>query len=619
LGLTVGAAALGVVCSVGALTGAGSWEWRSTFALGGETIHLRFDAISAIFLMLVSVVGGAGAVYARGYWSDSDQPRAAARGRAWWSAMVLSMGLVLVVSNGLHFLLVWEAFALSAYFLITLDSDRRAVREAGWLYLAASHAGTLLLFAFFGALAARTGTWDLGPLHDQPQLAPLFWLALFGFGVKAGLFPLHVWLPPAHANAPSHVSAIMSGVALKMGVYGWVRFSGWMPAPVQAGWVLLGLGAVSAVLGIWFALAQNDMKRLLAYCSVENIGIIAIGLGGALLGVARGSGAWGSLLLAGAMLHIWNHGLFKSLLFLGAGSILHATHTREMSRMGGLWRHMPWTAAFFVFGSAAICALPPLNGLVSEWLVYVGLFRAVQAGGAAGWAMAPAAILLALSGALALATFVKAGSVMLLGAPRSAAAEHAHECGWLMRSPMLFLAIGCAVIGLAPTLVWPALARAVACWRPAWVSVPTPMLALGRANLALAIALSLGALVVLWRVRALGVRRGPTWDCGFAAPSRRMQYTSASFAGLPVGWLSGLLGARMTRRRPRGLFPVNAVWLERIPDTVLEKVIDPMAGLFLWLAQGARNLQQGHLPSYIVYLLIGLAVLAGMVGWGEWM
>src|SRR5690606_32784369 len=282
--------------------------------------------------------------------------------RAWWSALVLGLGLVLINANGLHFLIAWELFTLSAYFLVTLDRRSREARSAGWLYLGASHVAALCLFAFFGILAARTGSWDLGPMRENPALAPVFWLALIAFGLKAGMFPLHVWLPSAHASAPSHVSAMLSGMTLKIGIYGLVRFSGWLPVPVSAGWVMATLGVASAVLGVAFALAQHDLKRLLAYHSVENIGIILIGLGFAIVATARNNAAWGHLALAGALLHIWNHGLFKALLFFGAGSILHATGTREMSRLGGLWRTMPWTASLFALGSAAISALPPLNG-----------------------------------------------------------------------------------------------------------------------------------------------------------------------------------------------------------------------------------------------------------------
>ena len=256
-------------------------------------------------------------------------------------------------------------------------------------------------------------------MREHASLAPLFWLALAGFGIKAGFFPLHIWLPSAHANAPSHVSAILSGVAIKMGVYGIVRFSGWLPVPAGAGWVVIGLGAASALLGIAFALAQNDFKRLLAYCSVENIGIILIGLGGALLARSHGDAAWGRLALAGALLHVWNHGAFKALLFFGAGSVLHATGTREMSRLGGLWRSMPWTAGMFALGSVAVSGLPPLNGFVSEWLIYLGLFDAAAGKQPSAWVAMPAAIMLAMSGALALAAFAKAGAMMFLGAART--------------------------------------------------------------------------------------------------------------------------------------------------------------------------------------------------------
>jgi hydrogenase-4 component B len=293
LGLTLAGSAAALVAGLEVLVGAPDFDWRTQALLGGEPLHLRLDGLSAWFLVLVAVVGGLGAAYAREYWADDHHAASAPRGRAWWSVLVLSMAFVLTMSNGLHFLIAWEVFAVAGYFLITLESQRPEVRKAGWLYLAASHVGTLGLFGFFALLAARTGTWDLGPLREQAGLAPLCWLVLAGFGVKAGFLPLHIWLPSAHANAPSHVSAVLSGVALKMGVYGIVRFSGWLPVPEAAGWVVIGLGALSAVLGSAFAFAQTDYKRLLAYCSVENIGVILVGLGAALLARAHGDARWG--------------------------------------------------------------------------------------------------------------------------------------------------------------------------------------------------------------------------------------------------------------------------------------------------------------------------------------
>jgi hydrogenase-4 component B len=619
LALTVAGTGATLAAALVVLGGATDWEWRSGFPVGGEPLHLRLDGISAMFLVLLSAVGGLGAIYAREYWPDEHHAESAPRGRLWWGAMILSMGFVLLSSNGLHFLIAWELFAVSGFFLITLDRERRDVRAAGWLYLAVSHAGTLCLFAFFATLAGRTGSWELGPMRDHADLAPLFWLALGGFAVKAGLFPLHIWLPSAHANAPSHVSALMSGVAIKMGIYGLIRFSGWLPVPAAAGWIVMGVGAVTALLGIAFAFAQNDLKRLLAYCSVENVGIIAIGIGGALLGATHGDAPWGRLLLAGALLHVWNHGLFKSLLFFGAGSVLHATGTREMSRLGGLWRSMPWTAAMFGVGAAAISGLPPLNGFVSEWLIYLGLFDVATSRNPSAWAAMPAALMLAMAGALALASFMKAGAVIFLGAPRTKAAEHAHECGLLMRGPMFVLAGACVAIGLAPFVFWPVVVRAVGAWNSRWTAVepPVPLFTLSLVHVTLA-ALFLAAAVWLWRrVHANGLRRALTWDCGYSGPTPRMQYTGGSFAAIATGWGSWILRPERAQRRPRGPFPKRASRIERVPETVLERVIEPAGNAVMRLSTAARQLQHGRLQFYIVYLAGGLTVLAILVLVGE--
>ena len=603
------------------LTVGATWDWQTDFMLGGERLHLRLDGVSALFLALMSVLGGVGSLYSREYWSDRQHPVSAPAGRAWWNGLFLGMGFVLVSANGLHFLIAWEIYTVCAYFLITSERQKREVRRAGWLYLAASHVGTLFLFAFFALLAARTGGWELGPLRDHPDLAPLFWLALAGFGLKAGIFPLHIWLPSAHANAPSHVSAVLSGVTIKMGIYGIVRFSGWLPTPHAAGWTVAALGVISAVLGVAFALGQHDLKRLLAYHSVENIGIILIGLGFAMIATDHGHAAWGQLALAGGLLHVWNHGLFKALLFLGAGSVLHATGSREMSRLGGLWRAMPWTAGLFVLGAMAISGLPPLNGFVSEWLVFLGLFDAVSAHGAASWAAVPAAILLGVTGALALACFVKVCGVVFLGLPRSETAMHAHECGWRMRVPMLVLAGLCAAIGLAPALFWPAIANASAAWQPVWPdsAPPAPLITLGAFHLAIA-ALATLAVIGLWRrVRRNGVESAGNWDCGYAAPTARMQYTAGSFAGIITGWFAWILRPQRHTHIPKENFPAHASFEEHTPETVLEHVIEPTGSVVMRVSMAVRHLQHGRLQAYIFYMLIGLAALAllALLGGGK--
>jgi hydrogenase-4 component B len=612
MGTTAAALAAGKVLLSGV-----PWEWLG-FRLGGETIHLRLDGVSAFFLVLLAVLGASGSLYSHEYWHDRDYPRSAPRGRMWWSGFLLSMGLVLLSANGLHFLIAWELFAVSSYFLITLDRQRRDVRAAGWLYLAASHAGTLCLFAFFSALASHTGSWELVPLREHTELTPLFWLALAGFGVKAGVFPLHIWLPSAHANAPSHVSAVMSGVAIKIGIYGLVRFSGFLPVPPAASWVIIGIGAVTALLGITFAFVQNDLKRLLAYSSVENIGIILVGLGGGLLGLTQGDTAWGRLAFAGALLHVWNHGLFKALLFFGAGSVLHATGTREMSRLGGLWRAMPWTAALFAVGALAVAALPPLNGFVSEWLVYLGLFDTVTSHTSAAWIAMPAAIMLGVTGALALATFTKAAATIFLGAPRTAVARRAHESGWTMRLAMIAVATLCFAIALAPLAFWPGIRTAMNTWRPMQIEavVTAPLAAIGPVQITLAALLVIGVTGLIWNVRRRSLRRSLTWDCGYAAPSARMQYTSGSFATIAGGWFGWILQPERSWRRPRGFFPVDAIRLERTPETVLDRVIAPAARVILQLSNAARRLQHGRLQYYVAYVVVGLAALATLVVWG---
>jgi hydrogenase-4 component B len=611
LALTLAGTTAAFVAALGVLVGNGSWELRGGLTLGGEPVHLLLDPVSALFLVLICVVGAAGACYGREYWSDTQYPASAARGRAWWSAMLLCMGFVVIVSNGLHFLMAWEAFAVCGYFLIVLERRRREVRAAGWLYLAASHAGTLMLFVFFALLAGNTGSWDLGPMRDAPRLTTLFWLMLVGFGLKAGFFPLHIWLPSAHANAPSHVSALLSGVAIKMGVYGIVRFSGWLPMPPVAGWVLVTVGALSALIGIVFAFAQTDVKRLLAYCSVENIGIIMVGVGGSLLAVSVDEPVWGQLALAGALLHVWNHGAFKALLFFSAGSVLHSTGTREMSRLGGLWRSMPWTAAMFGVGAIAVSGLPPLNGFVSEWLTYLWLFDASSSTRSVGLA----AIALASAGAVTVASFVKGSSMIFLGTPRTTPAAHARESGWWMRAPMLALAASCIAIGLGPVVVWPVAARAVSAWHPGWgtASAPPALVTLGQVHVVLVMLVILSIVTLFRQTRLNGLRRSVTWDCGFAEPRARMQYSAASFSAIVSGWFTWILWPQSVVRRPRGVMPSEALRVAHIPETVLERLVRPAGVVVTELSGRARRFQHGGLQLYVLYVLAGLVAMGAFV------
>lgn len=621
LGLLVGAMAAQFVGAVAVLGGAGEARWAFSGALCGEPMRFVLDPLAAFFGVLVAVVGGVGAVYAFEYWSQRAHPRSAGHGRLAWSALLLAIDGVLVSRNGVHFLLGWELFTLAAFFLVTLDRRRIEVRRAGWLYLAASHVATLGLFAFFVLLREVTGSWELGPLSTGTATAPvvpgaLFWLVLVAFGLKAGVFPLHVWLPSAHANAPSHVSAVLSGVTIKLGIYGLLRFSGWLPVPPAAGWTVVTLGVVSAVLGVAFALGQHDLKRLLAYHSVENIGIILIGVGFAIVSLDRDNQPWAGLALAGGLLHVWNHGLFKALLFLGAGSVLHATGTREMSLLGGLWRAMPWTASLFGLGAAAISGLPPLNGFVSEWLVFVGLVEAASSAGGVAWAAVASAVLLGVTGALALACFIKVCGVVFLGAPRTRRVQRAHECGWPMRASMLLLAGCCVAIGLGPTLVWPAVARAASAWRPGavLVAMPESLPYLGSAHALLAVVGASGAILLWRRVRQVGVRRTGTWDCGYASPTPRMQYTAGSFAGTIQEWFAWILRPVVHRDPIDSVLPRHAAhYASHTPETVLDHLLAPLARGVMRVSTAARRLQHGRVQAYLLYLLAGAAATACVI------
>ncbi len=370
------------------------------------------------------------------------------------------MILVFVARNGVLFLIAWEVMALASYFLVVFEDEKEEVRRAGRTYLVATHLGTAGLLILFLMLGQSSGSLDFDALGIAAgpggAASVAFLLAVIGFGTKAGFMPFHVWLPEAHPASPSHVSAVMSGVMIKTGIYGLVRTITFLGSPPPWwGWTILAIGVSSGVLGVLFALAQHDLKRLLAYHSVENIGIIAIGLGVGLLGKSYDLPAMVYLGFAGAMLHVVNHAIFKGLLFLAAGAIGHATHTLEIDRMGGLLKRMPWTAVLFLVGSVAICGLPPLNGFVSEFLIYLGAFKGIVDLGAAGAAAGAIAIgALALIGGLAAACFTKAFGILFLGEPRSSHAAGAIEPVWAIRVPMIALAVGCVGIGLlGPILV----------------------------------------------------------------------------------------------------------------------------------------------------------------------
>lgn len=594
--------------------------------LPGAEFHVAIDGLSAIFLLPIFLISLLGNIYGLAYWKQTEHPRNGRKLRLFYGTLTAGMALLVIARNSVLFLFGWEIMALSAYFLVTTEDQEREAREAGWIYLAASHAATLCLFALFALLHSANGSFALVPTPPgtggiggglTPGMAnAIFVLAVIGFGLKAGIMPLHVWLPSAHAIAPSHVSAILSGVLIKMGVYGLVRITSLLPdPPLEWGSVLLALGVASGVLGVAFAIGQHDLKRLLAYCSIENIGIIVMGLGLALIGRSMDRADWVVLGLAGALLHVWNHSLFKSLLFFSAGSVIHAAGTRDINRLGGLAKRMPWTALAFLLGAVAICGLPLLNGFVSEFLIYLGLFGTLGGGGRSSFpAVAFAAPALALIGALAAACFVKAYGVVFLGTSRALGAE-AHESSWLLIGSMGVLAACCFLIGIFPTMIVPILGEGVSAWSPELRSAGPQLAALAPLDWITVMALTLiavlfaAAVMLRGRLRSSTVAEDATWGCGYVAPTRRMQYTASSFAQTLVGLFSWALRPRLHGPSDLSLFPAKTAFHSEVADTVLDEAVLPAfqfgARLFSWF----RVFQGGSVQTYLLYLFLALIAL----------
>lgn len=615
--------------------------FASTRLLPLTGLALRLDGLGAFFLVVVGLIGFAAAIYSVGY-SAQYQGRYSLRlVGTMFNLLLLVLSLQVMADNALTFLILWEAMSLSAYCLVVTEHDRSNTVRAGVWYLAVTHAGFAALIAMFLLLSGAELTASFETMRaNAATLSPAtrnaaFLLAIFGFGTKSGIIPLHVWLPMAHPVAPSHVSALLSGVVIKMGIYGLLRvlldlMGG---GPVWWGGVVLGVGAISALLGVLYALMEHDLKRLLAYHSVENIGIILIGLGAGLVFHSYGLMTLAALGFIGGLYHTINHASFKGLLFLGAGSVLHATGTRNMEKMGGLIKRMPWTSFFFLIGSAAISALPPLNGFASEWLVFQSLLGGFHIPTPEVAVVMPLAVgMLALTSGLAAACFVKAFGITFLAIPRSTEAEHAHESPNSMIAAMAILCIACISLGLAPFLVVPHLGRVLTGLGrlPDTHAAFTLNLSLVSQDNLTSISptlVGLGLLVMLGLLPlimlVLGVNRrlrvSDSWGCGRLGQTSRMEYTATAFAE-PLRRVFAEL-YRPTKELSIDFHPDSKYFVQSIEyrseiTPWFEKALyGPLLRFVRRLAELTRRLQSGSVHMYLFYISFALLILLLVARW----
>jgi formate hydrogenlyase subunit 3/multisubunit Na+/H+ antiporter MnhD subunit len=606
----------------------------AVLAVGLPTLpfHLRLDGLSAFFLL---VIGGAGAgisIFAAGYFRQGEGTPPGLLCLE-YHVFLSSMAMVVLADDAYAFMVMWETMALSSYFLVTANHRVPAIRRAGFLYLLVAHVGALAILLCFGVLQAGTGDYTFANMRSQ-SLSPLwasvaFLLATFGFGAKAGIVPLHVWLPEAHPAAPSPVSALMSGVMLKTAIYGVLRV-GFDLLSLQLWWwgvLLLAFGLVTALFGVAFSAVQTDMKRLLAYSSIENIGLLFVGIGLAMLFNAYGMTALAALALTAVLYHVLSHAFFKSLLFLATGSVLHATGERSLGRLGGLIRRMPWVATLALVGVLASSGLPPFSGFVAEWLLLQSfLFTTGLPNSFLNMLIPVVAAAIALVAALAGYVMVKFYGVIFLGQPREANLAHAQPASKLERAGLVWLGAGCVLLGVFPVPVIGAidsvtqvlLGEGIAATVRAngWLLLsPT---SLERASysplgflLALALAVWLTTLIV-HRFYHGRVRHAPPWDCGFPAQTARMQDTAEGF-GQPIRQIFEPV-FRMTRELPTA-FDAKPVYSVTTEDHFWHWLYLPVARATERLAHLVGRLQQGRIAIYLLYSFITLIVLLLVVKW----
>ncbi len=588
-----------------------SWDWLHIF-----TLSFKLDCLSTFFLIPIFVVSPLALFYSFHYMENKEKSLRTAVNYFFFAILVASMALVALADNIITFALAWEIMSLSSYFLVVYDFHVRENRTAGYMYFIFAQAGAMFIFAAFAVIFQHTGSFNFNLISQIPDSAKLlvFLLAFVGFGSKAGAFPLHTWLPHAHPAAPSHVSAIMSGVMIKMGIYGIMRIYFLLGASTPLiGQIVLVTGMITGILGVLYALANQDIKKLLAYSSVENIGIILIGLGIGMIGVTEKNQGMAFFGFTGALMHIFNHSIFKSLLFMGAGAVLHKTKTKNIDLLGGLMKKMPTTGKTFLAGSVAISGLPPFSGFIGEFLIYYGCFQGLDCTRYSFILSILAINSLAIIGGLATACFTKVVGLAFLGEPRTKMAEDATEAGFSMRFIMILMAIACLAIGVFPE---PFI-------RLAFLGVgdiaflggydTTSFLSIIRnishtAALFIAIYISVSLFQkILYIKKEIG--SGATWGCGYTQGTVRMQYTGTTYASEIIDFYRPFVPIIKKYSGINKIFPGKTTYETEFHDFAEINFYKLLIKPFLRLMLKLRWIQHGNIQLYISYIIVAIVVL----------
>ena len=600
-------------------------------------VDFIIDPLTAFFLIVISIMSFLGVLYANGYMKPYLNKGMNVSSHCFFLMMLIaSMTMVVTVQNALFFLIVWEIMSLSSFFLFIFEGEKKEVLKAGIKYLVYMHLSVIFIMAAFILLNIKTSSLNFGAyayyLHNDASMANLiFLLAFVGFGIKAGFVPFHNWLPDAHPAAPSHVSGIMSGVMIKTGIYGILRFLLFVGTPSKMiSYTVLTIAVISALYGVLYAVTQQDLKRLLAYSSIENIAIIGIGIGVGMLGLTYGNPYVAVLGFAGGILHILNHSIFKELMFFAAGSVYLKTHTRNMELLGGLMKKMPYTGLLFIVGSIAICGLPPFNGFIGEFLIYAGMIMGIPASEISLFLVLILSIAaLGMVGTMAMLCFTKAAGITFLGNPRTECVEHVNEdVPRVMLIPMVILAFLAFFIGMFPQyfisiVMWPVsmlvnVDKYAA--NPALDEVFKNTFGLILSDFSWFFLIFFAVVAVMFIVKLIVNRKARisnTWGCGYNRLNNHVQYTGSSYANLFISTLKPLFKRVSHIKKPKELFPKEAYYELEIEDIEEAYIVKP---LVMWdekFLTKFERIQNGNIQQYILFGLIFLILaIIGMIYFG---